>query len=187
MLERFLTLFEKPVGYVLLFGFCLILFCIKKYNIKDKRHRGYFEVTDKDTKKVVYFGVIGFFVMAIFFTIMYSLDFRDVDNKTLDGHIMLMLGIMFAGIYLYLYICYEKIYFNETEIIVYGFLKKTKKYYFEDIVKIVNISGYKRVIVTYKGKFSVGYGFHNEQKLVKILQTKNIKTENLNMLGKLIE
>ena len=177
MWQRVLELFDKPVGYVLLFGLCLIVFCVRQYNIKDKRHRGYVEITDKDSKQVVYFCIIGFFVMAIFFTIMYLLDFRDVDNKTLDGHIMLMLGIMFAGIYLYLYICYEKIYFNKTEIIVYGFFKKVKKYYFEDIIKINNISDYKMVIVTSKGKFSVGYGFHNVRKLLKLLDDKKIPIE----------
>ena len=81
------------------------------------------------------------------------------------------------NIYLYLYICYEKIYFNKTEIIVYGFFKKVKKYYFEDIIKINNISDYKMVIVTSKGKFSVGYEFHNVRKLLKLLDDKKIPIE----------
>ena len=172
MWQRFLELFERPLGYILLFGIFIFGWCENRYSIKGNRHKGYTEVEGNAQTDILHWAIKVSFIIITIFTICYLFDVRDVENQQLDGHIKLVLTLFYPCSFMYLFFDYQRIFFNKTEIIVYGFLKKKKIYNWEDIIKLVNILGDVTVVVTNKGKFWFSHDLKNSTQFLKLLKEK---------------
>ena len=177
MLVRFLELFDMPVGYLVLVGVAFTILCtILKFKRK-KVNRGYNVVNCDSMKSIVYYCMLFFQYLVIDFTISYSLGVVDETGATLEKHILLFLFLLFIGVLLFLWCHYKKIYFNDNEIIVHSFLKKTKTYSWNDIVSVKRNKMNDLIIKTINGnKITVEFSFDNIKKLEKKLEEKNIVT-----------
>jgi len=172
MWQIFLELFERPLGYILLFGIFIFVWAEKRYIIKGNIHKGYIEVEGSNQTDILHWALKIVFIIIATFTICYLFDIRDVENQRLDRHIKLFLTLFYPTSFMYLFFDYQRIFFNKTEIIVYGFLKKRKIYYWEDIIKLVNVLGDVTVVVTNKGKFWFSHDLKNSSKFLKLLKEK---------------
>lgn len=175
MWERFLELFDMPVGYLLLVGIVLTILCTILNFKRKKVNRGYNVVNCDSMKSIVYCCILFFQYLVIDFTISYSLGVRDETGATLDKHIMLFLGTLFFFHYMYFWCHYNKIYFNDNEIIVHHFLKKTKIYSWNDIVNVNRNKMNDIILKTINGnKIIVEFSANSIKKLEKKLEEKNI-------------
>lgn len=175
MLQRFLELFDMPVGYLVLFGIVFTILCTILNFKRKKTNRGYNVVNCESMKTIVYYCMLVAQLFVIEFTIEYSLGVVDETGAKLDKHILLFLGTLFFFHYMYFWCHYKKIYFNDNEIIVHSFLKKTKTYSWNDIVNVKRNKMNDLIIKTINGnKITVEFSFDNIKKLEKKLEEKTL-------------
>ncbi len=184
MLERINDLFNKPIGYLIIIGTILMFYCTFLNFKKERKPRGYIEVSEIYQKSSVYFFVPVIFFINMVFTILYLYDIKDTDGNSLDGHIIVISLVLFYECLTFIYCNNNKILFNENEIRVYDFFKKVKVYYWEDIVSVKNKKNEVLIIKTTKGNFKIQYSWENVEKFSKILQEKNLVQEDLSKFGK---
>ena len=99
----------------------------------------------------------------------------DETGATLEKHILLFLFLLFISVLLFLWCHCNKIYFNDNEIIVHSFLKKTKVYGWNDIIGVKRNKMKDIIIKTINGnKITVEFSADNIKKLEKELEEKNI-------------
>ena len=175
MLVRFLELFDMPVGYLVLVGIAFTILCtILKFKRKET-NRGYNVVNCESMKTIVYYCILGAQFFVIEFTIEYSLGVIDDTGATLEKHILLFLGYLVFSVFMYFWCHYKKIYFNDNEIIVHSFLRKTKVYSWNDIVSVKRNKMNDLIVKTNDGnKFCIEFAFNNKNKFEKMLEEKNI-------------
>lgn len=180
MCQNFLELFNMPVGYLVLVGIAFTILCtILKFK-KEYKPRGYIKLSD-GLNLLLYFLIWCMLFITVFFTILYSFGIKDTSGNELDGHIYLFVIVLLIECFSFLRSYYNKIYFNDNEIIVHRFLKKTKVYGWNDIigVKINKINKTNKmndlVVKTNDGnKFCIEFAFNNKNKFEKKLEEKNI-------------
>ena len=182
MIEKFQELLMKPIG--VMFGILIIMFVFSliKSSKKMKNHKGYIVAYSPFFEKITIYGMIGCFVLASIFIVMYIYDVRATNGDTLYGHIMLCTIIFYIFFPLYLFYGYKRVFFNKEQIIVTNFMKKTKTYYWGDIKKVVNRHRDKITITTTNGKFTVDNEFINVKKFLQIVEEKNINIEHKDLL-----
>lgn len=175
MWKSFLELFDMPVGYLLLVGIVLTILCTI-LNFKRKKSNMNYKVINCDSMKtIVYYCMLFFQYLVIDFTISYSLGVVDETGATLEKHILLFLFLLFISVLLFLWCHCNKIYFNDNEIIVHSFLKKTKVYGWNDIIGVKRNKMNDLIIKTINGnKITVEFSADNIKKLEKELEEKNI-------------
>ena len=175
MWQNFLELFNMSVGYLVLVGIAFTILCTVLKFKKEYKPRGYNVVNCDSMKSVVYYCMLFFQYLVIDFTISYSLGVVDETGETLEKHILLFLFLLFIGVLLFLWCHYKNIYFNDNEIIVHSFLKKTKTYSWNDIVSVKRNKMNDLVVKTNDGnKFCIEFAFNNKNKFEKKLEEKNI-------------
>lgn len=175
MWERFLELFDMPVGYLLLVGIVLTILCTILNFKRKKVNRGYNVVNCDSMKSIVYCCILFFQYLVIDFTISYSLGVRDETGATLDKHILLFLVLLFFGVFMYFWCHYKKIYFNDNEIIVQSFLRKSKTYNWKSIISVKKNKMNDLIVKTIDGnKFCIEFAFNNKKNFKKKLEEKNI-------------
>ena len=182
---KFLELFDKPVGYLLVFEILLFIYCCKIYYKKDNKYKGYTKVYDDASLNPLYSAIMGITLLIIFFTIFYLFGFNDETGAILDGHILLFLGLSYGGIFLFLLFFYDRTYFNDKEIIVSRLLKRTKKIYWEDITNLVVLDGQETIVKTNKGNFMVLHNLKNVGKFLKLLEEKKYPNKEINIIDKI--
>jgi len=175
MLVRFLELFDMPVGYLVLVGIAFTILCtILKFKRKET-NRGYNVVNCESMKSIVYYYMLINQVFVIYFVIEYILGIVDETGAKLDKHIMLFLGTLFFFHYMFLWCHYKRIYFNDNNIEVHSFLRKTKIYNWESIISVKKNKMNDLVVKTNDGKkFCIEFAFNNKNKFEKKLEEKNI-------------
>jgi len=186
MIENIQKTLESPIGIMVIITTLMFVFCLNKYFKKNKKPRGYTMSSSPYFETNIIGSMIVLFGMISLFVIMYIFDIRDENGATLFGHIVLFNVMFYVFFPLYLFYGYKRIYFNKKEIIVLGFMKKTKTYYWEDIINVVNRQKDKITVMTTNGKFTVDNEFENVKKFLKILEEKNIQVKNITLTGKQI-
>ena len=179
MLERIEELFRNPLGYMICILIVMLIFSLQKFSKKNNMYRGYTVAYSPLLEKTTIYGMLGCFIMMSIFLVMYMFDVRAENGDTLYGHIMLCTILFYIFFPLYLFYGYKRVFFNKTEIITTGFMKKTKIYYWKDITGVINKNNDKIVVTTINDKFIVDNEFINVKKFLKILEEKNINVKNI--------
>lgn len=175
MLENFMELFENKIGYFLIFGIFMTIFCtILKFK-KTKVNSDYKVVNCDSMKSMTYYCLLFFQYLVIDFTISYSFGVRDETGAALDKHIILFLILLFIGALLFLWCHYKNIYFNDNNIEVHSFLRKSKIYNWESIISVKKNKMNDLIVKTINGdKFCIEFSSNNINKFEKELELKGI-------------
>lgn len=184
MIERLQELLVKPIGYALCFSVVIFIFILINFFCKNNKRIGYIEAYSQFFEKIIIEGMIVSFIITADFVFDYMLGVRDTNGNTLFIHIVLGTSLLYIFFLEYLFITYKRVFFNDKEIIVKKFMRKTKTYYWKDITKVVNRHKDKITVTTINGKFTVDNDFINVEKFVKTLEEKKIKVENKSLLGR---
>lgn len=177
MLERIEGLFKNPIGYMLCFSIVIFIFSLTKFFRKNNKHIGYNETYYPFYEKITIYGMIGSFVLTADFVFNYMLGVRDTNGNTLFAHIILCTSLLYIFFLEYFFFAYKRVFFNRKEIIVTNFMKRTRIYYWQDIISVINKNNDKIIVKTINGKFTIDNEFVNVKKFLKILEEKNIKVE----------
>ena len=175
MLENFMELFENKIGYFLILEIFMIILCtILKFK-KTKVNSDYKVVNCDSMKSIVYYCLLFFQYLVIDFTVNYSLGIKDETGASLDKHIILFLILLFISVFLFLWGNYKKIYFNDSNIKVHSFLRKTKIYSWGNIISVKKNKWKDLIIRTIDGdKFCIEFSSNNINKFEKELELKGI-------------
>lgn len=184
MIERLQELLVKPAGVMFGISVILLIFNLIKHLRNSNKRRGYVVSFSPLLENIIICCMVVSFILASLFLVMYIFDVRATNGDTLYGHIMLFIILFYILLPLYLFYGYKRVFFNDKEIIVKKFMRKTKTYYWKDITKVVNRDKDKITITTTDGKFTIDNEFINVKKFLKILEEKKIKVENKSLLSR---
>ena len=175
MLENFMELFENKIGYFLILGIFMTIFCtILKFK-KTKVNSDYKVVNCDSMKSVVYYYMLINQVFVIYFVIEYILGIVDETGAKLDKHILLFLGTLFFFHYMFLWCHYKNIYFNNDNIEVHSFLRKSKIYNWESIISVKKNKMNDLIVKTIDGgKFCIEFAFNNKINFERELESRGI-------------
>lgn len=175
MLENFIELFENKIGYFILFGIFITIFCTV-LKLKKQKTKKRFKVVNCDSmKSMTYYCLLFFQYLVIDFTISYSFGVRDETGAALDKHIILFLILLFIGALLFLWCHYKNIYFNDNNIEVHSFLRKSKIYNWESIISVKKNKMNDLIVKTINGdKFCIEFAFDNKINFEKELESRGI-------------
>lgn len=175
MLENFMELFENKIGCFLILGIFMTIFCtILKFK-KTKVNSDYKVVNCDSLKSIVYYCLLFFQYLVIDFTVNYSLGVKDETGASLDKHIILFIVLLFISVFLFLWCHYKNIYFNDNNIEVHSFLRKTKIYNWKNISSVKRNKMDDLIVKTIDGdKFCIEFAFNNIKKFEKELELREI-------------
>ena len=182
MIERLQELLAKPAGVMFGLLVIMLIFSFTKHLRNSNKRSGYVVAFSPLLENIIIFCMFISSIFVFIFIVLYIFDVRATNGDTLYGHIMLFAIMAYIFFPLYLFYGYKRVFFNKEEIIVKNFMRKTKTYYWEDIIKVVNSDKDKITVTTTNGKFTVDNEFINVKKFLKILEEKNINVENKSLL-----
>ena len=177
MVERFMELFKKPVGYLLILSIFAIIVCTILQLKRTKNKKNYTLVSMGKIKNILFYCILICFFLSWKFTLSFCQGVLDETGAELDKHILLFLVMFFISVLTFLYSHFRRFFFNDKELIVYTILNRQKAYKWIEIIgvkKTLNgdlvikmFDGYKAVIDT--------MCFNNVSELEKKMVEKGIE------------
>ena len=177
MVERFIELFKKPVGYLLILSIFAIIICIILQLKKEENNKNYVLVGMGKIKNILFYCILICFFLSWKFTLSFCQGVLDETGAKLDKHILLFLIMFFISMLIFLYSHFRLFLFNDKEIIVYSILNRKRVYKWNEIISVKKtligdlvikmFDGYKSVIDT--------MCFNNANELEKKMKEKGIE------------
>ena len=177
MAERFMELFKKPVGYLLILSIFAIIICIILQLKKEENNKNYVLVNMGKIKNILFYCILICFFLSWKFTFSFCQGVLDETGAKLDKHILLFLVMFFISMLIFLYSHFRRFLFNAKEIIVYSILNRKRVYKWNEITSaketlngdlvIKMCDGHKAVIDT--------MCFNNANELDKKMKEKGIE------------